>query len=647
MLAESRPISDERINWDEVTRFTPELYEIYSKAPLWEIDSPTFRGWNDYRSYWCQEVQRLQLASKDVIGRWQEAGRQMSEALESSVNSSTPVFDFNSALAAEPLPIAAAQIHEKVALLASNPPIPMAFPQQEAQKQYVSAINQMLNMVFEDNDWDMLAAKAHYDIQFWNAACFKWVVDMFTPGVFGQLGKVSLDLVGLDTIFFDPGCKQLDCKFMDYIIQRHEMEYGEIQAQYPLAANMVKASSDQLISDTSVTTRNDGDYIQSPQPKLGRGLVSRRQKIVVLECYIKDSRQKFEPSILDARAPNYRDRYALDADGYILGKFVPRYPDGRLIIVTSDVVLKDIANPYPHGDFPFVFAQGQPAKKAYAVGDAARIMTVTRKYNNIATDLHSYYQSEIKRPMHQDAGAILDPNLAQNVPNDPTYILELAPQKLFYRRPAVDVPPLVFNYLQTLQGMTDMASGTSPIMRGNLADGDKMSVQTLQNAQQFASSRLALAAKFFNGMARKLGRQGMWILRAIISESIKLQVDMPDGTKEDVDWVSDKKVFDGNDPVAIRQLRAKEDYLITIKASTGMPGAVQQEQARAGGLFNDKAIDREAYLDAIQYPGRRNIVDRMRKQELEDIESAGIGRQLGVNMKETVKQMQPGRRKKE
>jgi hypothetical protein len=249
--------------------------------------------------------------------------------------------------------------------------------------------------------------------------------------------------------------------------------------------------------------------------------------------------------------------------------------------------------------------------------------------------------------MQMDSGAIFDPALAQSVPNDPSFLLELTPNKRFERRIAVDVPPLVFNYLQNLQGMTDMASGTSSIMRGTISDGSQMSAQTMQQLQQFASSRLALSAKFFNGAARKLGRQGMWIVRATVKEAIKVQVTMPDGKQEEIDWESDRKTFDGGNPNAIRNLRAKEDYMITIKASTGMPGAVQQEQARASGLFNDKAIDREAYLDAIQYPGRRNIVDRMRAQELEDIQAAGIGRQLGVNLKEAVKQEQPGRRKKE
>jgi hypothetical protein len=646
MLEELAPFTDERINWDEVTKFTPDMYQLYSTAPLWEIDSPTFNGWNDYRSYWCQELQRLVTTSKAVIGRWQEAGRQMSQALEESVNSSTPVFDFNSALAAEPLPIAASQVHEKVALLASNPPIPMAFPQQENQKQYVSAINQMFGMVWEDINWDRKTAKAHYKIQFWNSACFKWNVDMFAPGIFGQPGKITLDLIATDEIFFDPACKELDCQFMDYIIQKHTMEMGDIQHQYPLSAKQVATSANQLLSDSSVSSRNDGDYIQSPVPKLARN-PGRQQKIEVLECYIRDSRLKFEPLILDARKPEYKDRFKLDEDGYIIGEWVPRYPDGRLIIVTSDVVLKDIPNPFPHGEFPYVFPEGDPSEKPYVVGDAAKIMAVTRKYNDISSDVHRFYKSEVPRPMQMDSGAIFDPALAQNVPNDPTYILELTPNKRFERRIASDVPTLVYNYLQNLSGFVDMASGTSAIMRGTISDGSQMSVQTMERAQQFASSRLALAAKLYNTAARKLGRQLMWILRATIKEDIKVLVTMPDGKQEEIDWRSDRKVFDSGDPTKIRQLRATQDYMITIKASTGMPGAVQQEQARASGLFNDKAIDREAYLDAIQYPGRRNIVDRMRAQELEDIQAAGIGRQLGVNLKEAVKQEQPGRRKKE
>lgn len=634
------------INWDEIDRFTPELYELYQTAPMWEIDSSRFSGPNDYKAYWPQAIQEMVTTSKATIGKWQSNGRQLAQAVETQQRTDMPIFDMKSAIAHEPLPIAIAQIHERVALLSSNPPRGAVMEQQESQKQYVSALNTLIDMVFEANNYHFAWAKGQYNIQFWNSASFRWNIDMHKPGIFGHPGEITLERVDLDSLFFDPLCKELDCKYMDYIVQKHTMEYGEIQQQYPMVAREVRNDADELISDTSVDSRNNEDYIQSPQPKLARDNAGKRQKITVYEAWIRDTRTRFQPKIFDAREANYKNRYKTDKDGYLIGDWVPRYPNGRLIVVTRSAILKDIPNPYSHGQFPYVFVQGMPAMTPYSTGLASRIATVTRKFNNIIGDVHLYYQSEIKRPMHADSGAILDPNLAQQVPNDPDFIVELAPQKQLYRRDAKDIPPLVFNYCSSLQGLLDMVSGSSGVMRGNIADGAQLSAEALASLQQFASSQLALSAHFSNLAAKQLTYQLMWILRAILPEEIKLLVTMPDGTQKTIDWKSDRRVFERGDPIEIRKLRTEQDYMVIIRAGTGNPGAQQQQRAEAKELFNDRAIDREAFLDAIQYPNRQVIVERMKANEMQEIEARAIGKELGIGIGEQIKQNRPGRRDK-
>lgn len=636
-----------RINWEAVERFTPELYYEYETAPFWEIDSPDFHGEADYHYYYTQFGKQLVITSKSIIGRWQSRGKEAARAIEQSTAATVPVFDFQNAIAAEGLPLAKSQIQEKVALLSSNPPQPIAMPQQEGQTQYVGALNQLMGMVYEDNNWPLLCSKGHYDIRFWNTACYKWTVDPFSPGPFGQAGKICLEKVALEDLFYDPQCKELDYRYMDYIVQRHVMEIGDIQAKYPLAGHLVSAEEDERISDMSVQARNNEDYIQSPQPKLARDASSRRQKITVYEMWIKDSRLKFQPKMRDPKAKTYKERFELDKDGYILGDWVKRYPDGRMILITGNVVLKDLANPYPHGQFPFVFPIGEPAELPYAEGDAMSLMIVTRKINNMIAIMHKYYQSEVSRPMHGESGWSMDPQMAQQVPNDPDYILEHAPGKALVRPQAMDVPPLLFTYLQLLQGVMDMVSGSSAVMRGQVADGAQMSAEALASLQQYASSRLALSATLFNSVIRQLGYQLMWILRGTIKEAIKCEVILPDGTKQLIDWESDKEVFDRGDPNEIQQLRARENYMITIKAGTGRPGAKDQQQDQALALWRERAIDRTATLDALEYPDRQNIIKRMRDQEIEDLEIKAFSKEIGVSASEQIKQSRPGRRTKD
>lgn len=637
-----------RINWDKVHRFTPRLYRLYQTAPLWEIDSPIFAGPQDYHQYWAALIRTFAMQSKAAIGRWQQNGKQGAKALEQNNPSSSPIWDFQGALATEPLPLAMSMVHEKVALLASNPPKPQFTPQQESQNQQVAAINQLVDMVFAANDYRLKAAQGHYDIQFWNACCYRWNVHMDEPGLFGEPGEIELQKLDMQEIFPDPNCAYLHWKYMDYIIQKHVMEIGEIQVKYPMATSFVSAEVDEVISDTTVTSRNTEAYIQSPQPQLGRDHAARQQKITVLEGWVKDSRTRFMPLVDAGINPEYENRWKTDEDGYLIGKWVKRYPAGRSVVVTGTAVLKDMANPFPHGQFPYVFATGMPATTPFSCGNAMRLMIVSRKINNIIGEIHQYFQSEIQRPMTSTPGAINDPNLAQKIPNQSNVNLELSgPAARFERRQAMDVPPSVYTYIQILQGFLDTVSGSAAIMRGQLAEGDQLSAEAVGALQQYASSRLALEAGFFEAAVKQLGYQLMWILRRVVQGTITVTVKIPaTGEVLKIDWKSDRDVFESNNPIAIQQLRAKEDYLIGIKAGTGSPGAEGQKMASAVNLFDKKLIDRQAALDAMEYPDRDAIVQRFKGAENEDAFNAAFAKEMGVNFKEAMKRNQPGRKEK-
>lgn len=578
------------------------------------------------------------IASKATIGRWQQMGRESAQSIEVNSHPAIDVYGMDDLMAGEPIPLTLSMIYERVALLASNPAKPMVQQKQESQAQQVAGLNQLFDMVLDANDYEVTIAQGFYDIQFWNTCCLRWVVDMFSPGVLAEPGKITLEKIDLCDLFFDPSCKKLHWDYTDYIIQRHHMQIGEIQRQYPLSAHLVNPGADELISDASVMSRNSEDYIMSPQPKLARGAAGRRQQITVLEAWIKDSRLKFEPMVPEGVKPDYKDRYKLDKNGHIMGEWVPRYPNGRMIVVTQTAVLKDLANPFPHGQFPFVFAQGMPARVPYAAGNAARIMVVTRKINNLVSLILRYYMSEIPRPMHSTPGAMMDTNMAQNVPNDPSYILELSSPNARLERPqAVDIPPSVYSFIQFLQSMLDLVSGSGGIMRGQLAEGDQLSAEAVGALQQFASSRLALEAKFFEMAVKQLGYQLSWWLRVIVDAPIKMTVTLPTGDSEQIDWTSDRRVFERGDPTEIQRLRAREDYLYGIRSGTGSPGAQSQRQANFADLYRTGAIDRKSYLDSIEFPGRDAVIARMRQQELEDLQAKSMGRAMGVSISDTLR----------
>jgi hypothetical protein len=202
--------------------------------------------------------------------------------------------------------------------------------------------------------------------------------------------------------------------------------------------------------------------------------------------------------------------------------------------------------------------------------------------------------------------------------------------------------------LQQYQQYMDLISGSSAIMRGNISDGAQLSAEALSSLQNTASSRVGLKAKYLASAVMELTFQLMWLIRATYDEKITLQVTMPDGSSQSIDWESDRAIFLEGDEDAIAQLTSQESYIVDIRAGTGTPNAAAAMQGVADKLYDRKAITRLAYLDAYQFPNRQVIDKQKEEEEKQDIAAEALGRATGIGVKRIEKeQFQAGRKAKE
>jgi hypothetical protein len=458
-----------------------------------------------------------------------------------------------------------------------------------------------------------------------------------------------IDSVDPAEIFPDPYARRFNWDHWKYIIQRHEMTIGEIRKLYGARAFAIP---DDMQSDlyTSMDDQRAEDTISSPQPKLAKSMEARRQKLYVYEAWFKDEREKFQPD----RKSNDEEFDALQMDedpesesfGYVLGKWVPKYPFGRCVVVCESVILEDTPNTLPHGRCPFIPAKFEPSDNPFIPGIATNVMTIANKMNDLISRKHAYAQSEIERPMTMEVGGFPDPNMWNYIPNKSNKLIAVNPGKELTRRMPVETPQFVDLMLQQYQQYLDMASGSSAIMRGNISDGAQISAEALASLQNFASSRLALSAKMFSNAKKELTYQVMWWIRRTYDMKLSFTAMQADGTKRSFDWESDKATFESDDEDQIAKVMSEESYLVQIKSGTGTPNAKGQQQAVADKLMDRNALTIEAYLDAYEYPNRQQIAQQLSQEETDDIKAASFGKEVGVNIKEFQKnELKPAGRK--
>ena len=627
--------------WKPGYKFTPDTYALYEDMRVWERDSPDWVGEDgkrSYRQHWSSTINSWVQQARSTQDKPKNTARKALQQVEYIEDAAQVAYSIERSLAYQPLALAYAQIQEQTALLCSNPPRGHVVAMQESEAAYVGAINQVIDAEFKANNFDQTLYDTVYDGAFYNVGWWKTSVDFSQYGAFGQKGKICIDRVDPEDMHVDPRAKQLSWEYMAYVVQQMELEIGEIRQMYPITGFDVPDEYESTMY-TTMQDQKAEDTIISPVQKLARGQAWKRQKIKVYEAWFKDTRLKFVPEREDKTTINEhgeqqfeKNVLKLDDDGFVLGDWLPAYPKGRCIVVCEGVVLEDMPNRLPHGHAPYIPVKQAPSKSLFIPGDASRIVDIAIKMNDIISRLHAYMQSEIERPMHASMGVFPNAQYYKRVPNKSDRIVFINPQGIFIRPPAVEPPQSTFVLLQQYQSYMDLISGSSAVMRGTISDGAQLSAEALSSLQNFASSRLALKAKYLASAVKELTYQIMWLARYVMDEKVSVQVALPDGTSKTIDWEGDREVFESGDEQAITELVSTENYVVDIQVGTGTPNAQQAQQATMERLYNMKVVPRRVVLDAHQVPGRQAIVKEMDDKEKHDLAAEAMGRKVGMRV---------------
>ena len=578
--------------------------------------------------------------SKRHQSKWKKACLQAMQEIEEIDDDASRASTPERTLAFEPMELAQAYVQESTALLAINTPQGQLVSTQEEMNDYVAALNTLIEAERLANNYEQLQHDNIYEGQFFNLAWRKISVDWDDYGPYGQKGRILIDSIDSEQMHVDPKARRVSWDHANFIIQEGEYEIGEIRQMYPVTG--FELSDDAGSASLSMMDQDmHSDKITSPISKLGEDVASKTQKIKVYECWCKDSRLRFypdfetRPTLDEEGGTTYEYRApALDDEGHVIGSWKPMYPNGRCIVVAEDVILEDFPNRLPHGGCPFIPVQLMPSRRGFILGMATRVAAIARKINDLVGRAHAYLQSEIERPMHAEFGSFSNAQHYKKVPNQSNKILLLNQGKTgtVMRPPPIELPQSFWTMLQAYQQFMDLISGSSAVMRGTLSDGAQVSAEALAALQTYASSRKALEGKQLQSAETETTYQLMWWIRRVYNENIKVEVMMPDGKKRVIDWNSDRAIFESGNEDEIDQLSSEQGYLVQIKAGTGTPNGAQMRQATANQLYDRKAIDRLALLDAYEYPNRVEIAQRMEEAMKGALAAESIGRRLGMTI---------------
>ena len=622
-------------------RYTLEQYEKYQNLPQWAQDDSDFKSEEDYEHYWTREIHAMEKQYdeqfKVIITQWSDS----IEYIEQIPAKSFDVFVPDVAVAQERIPFALASLMEQIAMLYTNYPQPSFVSPDQSQDQFANALNQTTQQELKANGFNSLMFDIGVDIGFACLGVIKTYVDYDQKGAFGQDGKIIIKRIDPLDIFFDPKAKRLNWDDLGYVGTHSYVDLGTARKMFKGARYKI----DSYFQTTSDDAKNpDGQFgtnLLSPVPNPIEGNSSLRNRVKVTEVWLKDDRLKFEADveiksntelITDGSGnvvpnptydPDKADSYVgpkVDESGYVIGKMVPAYPNGRCIVTVSDKhIVRDFANPYWHNRAPFVFFKGRPSRRLLTVGDLSNICRIDKKLNDLYQRVHIMCQNEIERPMIAETNTFRTPRAWFRMSGQATAVIVKNPGREFGRMPFMEIPQFIWVYIQKLEQALDKIMAMSGIMKGQIAEGAQLGAESVASMQGMGTNVLKMKAELIAEPMKELGYQLMWLERETYPENITINVQMPDGQVQQVPW-NDRD--------------ASSDYVVDIASTSGLPGTHAANPQSILPMYQQGLIDQAAALQAIRFGGWQDIVNRMKQDKLEKIEAEAAGRATGLRIKE-------------
>lgn len=518
-------------------------------------------------------------------------------------------------------------IQSTIPILTDSRPGFTALPKDPTDYAFAKNVSAVVEHVWENRTMDHTLVEILMDALILSGGIAKvtWNADLEDG-----LGDVDVPCIDPNDIFIPKNAVDFD-KNCPWVIHRTTKKVGYLRSKFPDVADQIHAdtggSSDkqknkatdgdvQLVSPVDTKSRVAPPY--TPQP-------GDDQLVEVLECWI------------DAEGLDEYEAMFEKGEENPIG-YKKKYPNGKLVTVIpqSRLLLQCVPNPYKDGKKPFVrFVDTILPRQFWGEGETEPLITSQQMINKVVSTIMDY--------MNLTGNPVWMNPTTSGV--DSTQITNAIGQVIPYtpgpngERPERDIPPPLpsyyFEFLQNLLRMSDTISGIQEVTQGRRPAG-VTAAQAIDTLQEAAQTRIRLKERNMNG---SLAQMGSLMVSRILQfyttpRAIKItgntewpeffqfhvqdvmgEDGQPTGQVQSVTtpytMTDEKTGYQPGQTVATAPSRGLFD--IKIQSGTAMPTAKAERGNLAMALYNMQppVIDQEAVLDAVDFPDKDQVKQRM------------------------------------
>jgi hypothetical protein len=518
-------------------------------------------------------------------------------------------------------------------------------PQQPSDYQFADTVTKMVDVWWARRNMQMVLTTCVLDSLIFPIGCMKVVWNDDIEGI----GDIDCTRVDPRNIYVDPDATDFtDAK---YVIEEKWVAEPELKLKFPDRARYItgartatdpksKPENKTLSGEVTLQSPIDQDIplqTQGDADKNTSGTAGQYKSIRVMECWLRDE-------TLD-------EQEIANKDGETKKIYKRKYPRGKVITIIPDsqVLLQSVDNPYADGKFPYVrFVDTVQPGMFWGQGEVEPIIETQKMINKVGATITDWCNRMTNNVWILDDDSGVNPAM---LTNQVGLIISKRRGTEVKRDPAPNLPGEVFEFYNLLMRLIDQQSGIHDTSRGRTPNGvtAASAIQSLQDADQ---TRIRLKERNLQASLTQLGYMvvsrmlqfyttprvvritgsGEWpdFYEVFFSrEELKEQgSDYPGQFPDQQEMIPQRPGYISNSRqyqfspstrqyVAVTDWQqtsaSKGEFDVEVTAGTSLPFMKQRRSNLAFQLFQAKAIDQEALLEAVEFPDSDAIMRRMNK----------------------------------
>ena len=426
--------------------------------------------------------------------------------------------------------------------------------------------------------------------------------------------------------FFPPPNCPHDLQDAPYLIHAYAMDIDAVEQMFDKPEESVdaedvrtvlgRADREEVRPNETTMHRESGivhqQYRDSGEVALGTNRVGgSRGECLVVECWVRDTANEGYPDEIRVITVTNRGKMVLDD-----------IPNPNLNL---ELDLEVISTSQAWGRFPFSYANSyQDSTSLWGFAAAEQVGDLNKRIDETISRMIAYVNRAMFPPLIVDKGCGITKSMINNKPG-----LVLMPTRPNARIEFVPVPNLPQTFFQVLDVLTNFHDRIYQIEDADR--GVQPTGVTAASAIVALQERNAVLVQHKIRAIEQLARQrGRWAISSYQNFSTALEmIEVGDAVYE----------FRG-----ISLAGRRFNYAVESGSTVAKTSLQQQEQAMA--LYEKQAIDRQALLEVLNFPGWKEVVERVGEGQLDNalqiLVQAGLDEEQAMQLKQFLMEPQHG-----